>query len=546
MMNYDEMLTSAFKEATVGILVANKQGEIVVTNPYCNALFGYKSKEIIGQKIEFLIPKKFHSGHVGYRENYLKKPTPRVMGAQRELYGIKKNGKEFPVKISLSFSKLESETFAIAYITDDTHERNMLNQILSSKQQLNEAQRLAHIGSFEINLKTKIENWSPELYKIMDVDKNIQLIKYKQFFNKIHSDDLKRVKEFHKKIVKDKKGYNFEYRIDSEKGDVRYLNFKCDVSLNKKKEVEIIYGSIQDITELKKVETKLEDKINEIEQAEKKLIQLNTALENIVEERTSELAETINRLLETNTKLSDRENQLEIALSKERDLNELKSRFVSMASHEFRTPLSTVLSSASLISKYKLESQNDNRLKHISKIKSAVQNLTGILNDFLSLSKIEEGKAKPKFLKVSIDEVSKEIIDEVSVILKEGQEIKYSIEKPKQIVKTDERFLRNILINLLSNAIKYSPEKDKIIFKVNSNKSNLLIEIKDSGIGIPKAEQEHLFDRFFRASNVETIQGTGLGLSIVKRYVELLNGNITFKSIEGKGTSFFVKIPYSN
>ena len=281
--------------------------------------------------------------------------------------------------------------------------------------------------------------------------------------------------------------------------------------------------------------------LTDVKDAQHELIKLNKDLELKVIERTEELEDAVNGLLSANKKLTENETLLTTALNKEKELNELKSRFVSMASHEFRTPLSTILSSAALISRYKETDQNDHRLKHVDKIKSAVRNLTGILNDFLSLSKIEEGKETVKKELVQVDTICATVISEVEGLLSPSQKIEYNQCDIK--LNTDPRILKNVLFNLVSNAIKYSKsEKEETIIKITAVKNNDDVEFQiiDNGIGIPEAEQKHLFSRFFRASNVENIQGTGLGLNIVRRYVELLGGQIRFKSSEHTGTVFYV------
>jgi len=282
--------------------------------------------------------------------------------------------------------------------------------------------------------------------------------------------------------------------------------------------------------------------LSQVKSAESELKKLNESLEVKVEERTNELEEAVNTLLKTNKKLEQSELELSKALVKEKELNELKSRFVSMASHEFRTPLSTIMSSASLISKYTDESHNEKRQKHVDRIKSAVNNLTGILNDFLSLSKIEEGKIEVNKSKVVLQDLFDSVIDEVKGLLKEGQSID-QLQSENILIMTDERVVKNILFNLISNAIKYSKDQGSIKYRFYLEDKNVAIEIIDQGIGIPQSEQKYLFDRFFRATNVENIQGTGLGLNIVKNYLHLLGGNITFSSQEGTGTTFRITIP---
>jgi signal transduction histidine kinase len=269
---------------------------------------------------------------------------------------------------------------------------------------------------------------------------------------------------------------------------------------------------------------------------------LNLDLEKRVHERTSELDEVIKKLEITNDSLKKAQINISKALQKERELNELKSRFVTMASHEFRTPLSTILSSVSLISKYKEAEEQDKRDKHIERIKSSVHNLTGILNDFLSLSQLEEGKAQNKPVLFNFENFTAGVVEELKALLKKEQVIIHEHEGRNEDVCLDKQLLKNVLINLISNAIKYSSEGKKINVRTKHEQGIVSIEIQDQGIGIPKEDQQHLFSRFFRANNATNVQGTGLGLNIVKKYIELLGGEIDFSSEQNKGSVFTVKI----
>jgi len=269
---------------------------------------------------------------------------------------------------------------------------------------------------------------------------------------------------------------------------------------------------------------------------------LNANLEKRVEQRTRDLALALQELEQTNENLRKAEQEILKALEKERELNALKSRFVTMASHEFRTPLSTILSSASLIAKYNTVEDGENRQRHIGRIKSAVNNLTTILNDFLSISRLEEGKIVSNPIPFDVEELTGEVVEEMSALVKDGQTIQCEHKGCPSVV-LDKNLTRNILINLISNAIKYSKEGKAIDVRTNLENSHLEIQVQDQGIGIPEAEQTHLFTRFFRAQNASNIQGTGLGLTIVKRYVELMQGTISFESQENKGTLFKIKIP---
>lgn len=259
-------------------------------------------------------------------------------------------------------------------------------------------------------------------------------------------------------------------------------------------------------------------------------------LEDLVEERAHSLIETIKTLEKTQVDLDE-------ALTNEKQLGQLKSRFVSMASHEFRTPLSAIKLSGSLIEKYAGLSDMVNVSKHVSRIKSAVSNLTNILNDFLSLEKLESGKVTINPEEFDLFKFSEEIRDEMQMVARQGQQIVYQHTGTTSNVILDANLLHNCMINLLSNAIKYSPDDSLIELDTEVTDSEYIIMVKDHGIGIPEEDQKHLFEAFFRATNTGVIQGTGLGLNIVSRNASLMNGQITFDSHPGEGTCFILKFP---
>ncbi|MGB5499556.1 MAG: PAS domain S-box protein [Maribacter sp.] len=243
------------------------------------------------------------------------------------------------------------------------------------------------------------------------------------------------------------------------------------------------------------------------------------------------------------TKQKQAERNIRSALVREQELNELKSRFIAMASHEFRTPLSAILSSAILIGKQNEPGKEVKREKYIGQITTNVRNLVVILNDFLSLSKLEEGKVTVRREKFDIVQFSKSLVEEIDSSKKYGQKIAIKHKKPAINAFLDPKLTRHILTNLISNAIKYSQENKDIDLILDKNQKNVVIKIIDQGIGIPKEEQPNLFQRFFRAENSAIIQGTGLGLHIVKQYTELMGGQVSFQSELNKGATFIVELP---
>jgi PAS domain S-box-containing protein len=279
------------------------------------------------------------------------------------------------------------------------------------------------------------------------------------------------------------------------------------------------------------------DQQAKIQRMNSELKSLNESLEKKVAERTLVLKEALHELEVSRDELSQ-------ALENERGLNELKSRFISTASHEFRTPLSTILSSVSLIQKYTTTEDQDKREKHILKVKNAVSGLTEILNDFLSLGKLEEGKMAAKPALHDIFVLIKDVVSDINSVVRSGQTISYNSGFYEMMI--DKQLLRNVMFNLLSNAIKFSPEGAVIDVHVSLNASEVVIAVKDQGIGISEADMKNLFGRFFRAANAVAIPGTGLGLNIVTKYLELMQGTITCKSELDVGSTFYIYLPKTN
>jgi PAS domain S-box-containing protein len=397
-MNRSEQFRALFQFASTGIILANNRGEIVRINPFTEKLFGYTAQELVGERIEILIPQRLRSMHKKHRSVYARDPQPRSMGIGRYLSAVRKDGSEFPVEVSLSPFKTAYGDYVMAFINDNTIRQENEGRILRQNQRLEQ-------------LAAALQN-------------------------------------------------------------------------------------------------------------------LNEGLEEKVRERT--------RALEM------AKNDLAVALEKERELGELKSRFVTMASHEFRTPLSTVLSSAALVSTYAQRADLDNIQKHALKIKTAVNNLNTILTEFLSLGKLEDGKTLPTRETIDLPQLIDDVAGELKPLFKPGQILLQKHSGPPQIV-LDPGLLKHVLINLISNATKYSPENTPIEVQSTVGDQHFGLRVIDRGMGIPDPDKKHLFSRFFRASNANNIQGTGLGLYIVHRYVELMNGEIGFDSEVGQGTTFWIR-----
>ena len=257
-------------------------------------------------------------------------------------------------------------------------------------------------------------------------------------------------------------------------------------------------------------------------------------------QRDNQVGTNILIVLYNITERKKAEKEVVDALKKQKELNELKSKFVSIASHEFRTPLSAILSSTFLISKYSELKESEKAQKHIDRITKSVHSLTDILNDFLSLGRIENEKVNNIVTEFDIIEFCSELVDDFQQSVKKDQHIVYHHEGAQKIIKLDRKHLQNVLGNLLSNASKYSSEGKTIRLSSSTQKGHLKFTVKDEGIGIPKEDQPNLFQTFFRANNASNIQGTGMGLHIVKKFLEVMGGTIEFSSSLNEGSSFTI------
>ena len=283
--------------------------------------------------------------------------------------------------------------------------------------------------------------------------------------------------------------------------------------------------------------------MTELRAKDSEIRELNLHLEQKIKTRTQELRTTVAELKKEIKLRKEAEAKIKSALQKEKELNELKTKFLSLVSHEFKTPLSGILTSATLVGKYHDEEQQPKREKHLKTIIGEVRRLNGILNDFLSIERLEQGKEVYRKTRFSLSKLVNEVIYNANMTLKSGQKINYPQNVEDISIYQDEKIVFLALTNLIYNAIKYSPEDSEIDLEVSLKDGKITFKVVDRGIGIPENDQKHIFERYFRAENVLLTQGTGIGLNIVKAHVENLGGQIYFDSELKKGSTFTMEFP---
>lgn len=237
------------------------------------------------------------------------------------------------------------------------------------------------------------------------------------------------------------------------------------------------------------------------------------------------------------------EDEMRRALEEEKELNELKSRFVSMASHEFRTPLTAIRTATEILERYGDVASEDKKREYFQRIRAAIQNINQLMEDVLTIGKADAGKLEFNPTWFDLQDFCQEILEEIRLGVGSEHTITFATQGNCTQAFLDAKLLRSILTNLLSNAVKYSPQGSIVKFELTCLDQIARFSVRDEGIGIPEADQPKLFELFHRASNADTIRGTGLGLAIVKQCIELHQGNISFVSKENIGTTFYVELP---
>lgn len=490
-----EIFNILLDSVSEGVVVVDEHQNIVEVNKAGERMFGYNENELSGKPLNILIPQIYHAKHDAHVKGFVKENAQRRMGHGRDIFGTKKDGSIFPIEAILNPFRIYGRNFIMALVIDITERKkleqekiHLVNIILESLNEIYvfDAKTLKFVNANRGAQKNI--GYSLEELKAMtplDFKPDLTEVQFRKEIEKLNKNNIEKIE--YETIHQRKSGSTYPVNVHLQRSQLG--------------DRDVFVAIIIDITEQKNYTERLE-----------KTVAIRT-------------------------------EELQTALSTEKELNELKTKFLSMVSHEFKTPLSGILTSTILLNKYKLTEQQEKREKHIQTITDKVQYLNTILNDFLSVEKLEKGKINYKYSNFNLSKVLNEVIYNANMLLKDGQHINYPENIDHLSLYQDEKIVELALSNIIYNAIKYSSENTVIDIDISQNENTTIFKVIDNGIGIPEKDQKNIFNRYFRAENALLIQGTGIGLNIVKDHLENLNGSIAFESIEHKGSTFIIELP---
>lgn len=485
----EEKFRQLLDAAPIATVITDQTGHIILVNIQAEAQFGYQRSEMIGQSVEILVPEAVRSQHTHNRRTYLESPQMREMGSGMELFARRKDGSYFPVEIQLSSIQTRDGIMVMSFIADITDRKRIAAEL--------ESQRI---------FLRQVIDVSPSMIFVKDYDGRFVLVN--PMVTKIYNTPL-------------------ENLIGKTDADFTATQTQIESFLEADRRV-ITSG------EPLFIEESITDSVGEIRWLQ------TTKVPIISEDGNSKY------VLGVSTDITERrrsEEALRQALEKEKELGELKSRFVSMASHEFRTPLATILAFVETLSAYRHRLSDDQIEQRLDKIKVQVDHLKNIMDDVLMLARMQARRVEFNPVKLDLDALCRSVLDEFQNRVDVKQPLNYTCDDSIREANMDRKLMRQIISNLVSNAIKYSPEDKAVTITLEYAESEIILKVGDEGIGIPEMDLVHLFEPFHRGSNVEAISGTGLGLVITKEAVELHGGTISVESQVNRGTTFTVRVP---
>ncbi len=480
-------LSRAVENSPSGILLADMDGTIVYVNPSIVSIGSYSDEtELVNKSIFEFTDEKGKAALIN-------EILPAVLAGKKwngELDVFKKNGQTIPIELSCAVvnHEVDQPKYLLAVFTDISERKNSELALRESEKKYRQVVDNIKEVIFQTDAQGLWTFLNPAWEEITGFSLKESL--GKNFLDFVHPDDRERNQKLFLPLINREKSYcRHTIRYLTKNSGFRWIEVFARLTLDENDNIIGTSGTLTDVTERRKTEERMKE-----------------------------------------------------SLEKEIELNDLKSRFVSTISHEFRTPLTSILASAELLQRYNSKWTDEKKLETLGRIVKSVLNMNEMINDVLMLNRAETGKLIFNPQEIDARRIAETVLQEIQPTLTPMHKIIPEFGGDITAV-LDEKLMHHILNNLLSNAVKYSPRGGNIYFSIRKELKELLITIKDEGIGIPESDKEKLFQPFFRGRNIENISGTGLGLSILQRAVHLHNGRIEFDSTPNKGTTFNVIIP---
>jgi|GEM_PF-1071950 len=485
----EEKFRQLLDAAPVATIITDPMGRITLVNIQAEILFGYDRAELIGQTVEILVPEHARDKHIHNRGNYLESPRIREMGHGLDLFGRRKDASKFSVEIQLSYIETKTGVQVMSFIVDITERKKIAAELERQRTFLRQIIDVSPSMIFVKDHDSRFVLVNPMMAKIYGTTVEALIGRTDADFNTSLT-EIEAFLEADQRVIDSGEPLFAEEPITNSAGETRWLQTTKVPIISADGNSKHVLGVSTDITE----------------------------------RRNSEEA-------------------LRQALEKEKELGELKSRFISMASHEFRTPLATILALTETLMAYRHRLPDEQIEVRLRRIQDQIEHLKDIMEDVLLLARMQERRVGFNPTKLNLDGLCRSVIDEFQSRPDVSHKLVYTCDERLQAVTLDKKLMRQIINNLVSNAVKYSSGDKTITISLKYQSERLIFQVQDEGIGIPDADLKHLFEPFHRAANVETISGTGLGMVITKESVELHGGTISVESQVGIGTTFTVSIP---
>ena len=479
-------LQALISTASDAVITIDERSQIIDWNNSAERIFGWSRTEAVGQNLtQLIIPQMHREHHDAGIVKFLRDGSGPILNRRVETMALRRSGDEFHAELSIWPVRTGEQYTFSSFVRDISRRKTAERALAESEAKYRKVVENANEGIL-VTAGGKILYANPRALALTGLDD--ETARSRPFIEFIHADDREQVLGNHLRRLQGEEVENhYQFRVVHSSGDEHWLEISA--VLFEWQNAPATLNFLTDVTHRRLVE-----------------------------------------------------QDIRAALARERELSELKSRFVAVASHEFRTPLAAILSSVELLDDYGTRLPADERKEIVGLIKNAVARMNSMVEQVLLTSRLESGRFEFEPVARSVPELLVQVASEMDQAHPQASRIAMRCEGVDEARLIDAQLLRHMLVNLLGNALKYSPPETAVTCTASAEGERLHLSISDHGIGIPQADLPRLFESFHRGTNVGNIQGTGIGLHIVKECVDLHRGGIEVESEPGRGTTFHVRL----